>query len=55
MIAPLKALPELGLGGERGGAIQRFALFRRVVRSARGELGMMEVGSIGGVCGAWDA
>ena len=54
MIPPLKALPELGLGGERGGAIQRFALLRRVVRSARGELGMMEVGLIGEVCGAWD-
>ena len=55
MIAPLKALPERGLGVERGGAIQRFALLRRVVQLARGELGMMEVGSIGGVCGAWDA
>jgi hypothetical protein len=55
VIAPLKALPELGPAGERGGAIQRFAPLWRVVRSARGELGMMEVGSIGEVCGAWDA
>jgi hypothetical protein len=41
VIAPLRTLPEPGLDGDTGVAIS--------------ELGMMELGTIGKVYGAWDA